>query len=167
MKKLPSQERLKELFVYNEDTGVFTWRIKKKQMNVGDDAGYVDSGRYRKIKVNNVAYPAHRLAWMYVHGREPENQIDHINKNMDDNSIKNLRDVTITENAQNQRLASNNTSGITGVYWKESRKRWVVTIMVNGKVIFLGRYKNIGDAKTARLEGQKKYNFHENHGKST
>jgi hypothetical protein len=34
---------------------------------------------------------AHRLVWLYVHGRHPTREIDHVNGNPTDDRIANLR----------------------------------------------------------------------------
>jgi hypothetical protein len=43
---------------------------------------------YREIRVGGERYYEHRLAWLYVHGRWPKEQIDHINHKRDDNRLE-------------------------------------------------------------------------------
>ena len=52
---------------------------------------------------------------------------------------------------------SNNTSGITGVYWKKDRNKWGARIVVNGKCIYLGYFANKEDAIKIRKEAEIKY----------
>jgi len=96
-------ERLKELLNYNETTGAFTWKVTPKsyRVAVGDVAGGVHSKGYIHIKIDGVTRFAHRLAWLYVFGSLPKQQIDHINRIKTDNRISNLRDVSATENNRN------------------------------------------------------------------
>ena len=61
----------------------------------------------------------------------------------------NLRIASNTENSQNQRLASNNTSGYKGVYKDKLWQRWVARISVNSKCISLGRFVTAEDAAQA------------------
>lgn len=53
-------------------------------------------------------------------------QIDHINHNPLDNTRDNLNIVSQHENKQNRDgLDKNNKSGIRGVYWCKTKKRWI------------------------------------------
>jgi hypothetical protein len=54
-------------------------------------------------------------------------------------------------------MQSNNTSGFIGVSWDKSHNLWQVNIRVNKKLIKIGRYKDIEDAKVARLKAELKY----------
>ena len=57
----------------------------------------------------------------------------------------------------NQRIQKNNTSGYVGVSWDKSHNLWQVNIRVNKKLIKIGRYKDIENAKIARLKAELKY----------
>ncbi len=85
-----SLNRLKELLLYDPDTGIFTWisSTKNYRRPIGAVAGYINSLGYVQIGIDCVAYGAHRLAWMYVHGNLPEMDVDHINGNPSDNRMK-------------------------------------------------------------------------------
>lgn len=69
------------------------------------------------------------------------------------------------ENCKNTGKSKNNKSGVTGVYFDNTRKCWATEIMVLGKKKFLGYFKDFDGAVEARISAQEKYNFHENHGK--
>lgn len=88
----------------------------------------------------------------------PEGMIvDHMNHNCLDNRKSNLRIVTKQQNSINKRVLEANSSGYTGVVWDKSRNKWQARIRYNGKHIFLGRYDNIEDAVSARVEAEKQY----------
>ena len=108
---------------------------------------------------------SHRLAWFLYHRKWPENHIDHINQDGCDNRIVNLRDVSRSENLKNARRSKNNKSGVTGVSWHKTAKKWHAQISVNNVVTHLGLFKEIEDAAAARREAEKKHGFHQNHGK--
>ncbi|MGM0815326.1 MAG: hypothetical protein ACQEUO_07360 [Bacillota bacterium] len=84
-------------------------------------------------------------------------QVDHIMRDTLDNCRWALRKVTPSENSQNKRVPSNNTSGHRGVYWNGRRSMWEARLDVNRKTIYLGYYKNKLDAAKARKEAEKKY----------
>lgn len=161
--KTITQEQIKQQLNYNQDTGVFTWAIKTGRVKIGDIAGSRDGRGYWQINVLGKVRKAHRLAWLYMKGRFPKEQIDHINQDRLDNRFSNLREVTNKENNKNSTMQKNNTSGYTGVSF--DGKRWVAYITVDDKKKHLGRYKDKNEAILARKIAEKKYGFHENHGK--
>ena len=85
---------------------------------------------------------------------DPKIEIDHIGHNTLDNRKSKLRICEDGENHRNTKLASNNKSGVTGVY-KEGNK-WRAFIWHN-KTIHLGTYSDINDAIKARKEAEDKY----------
>tara|TARA_R110000850_G_C9740312_1_gene444296 strand:- start:60 stop:566 length:507 start_codon:yes stop_codon:yes gene_type:complete len=161
-----TQKELKTQLSYNSSTGVFNWLTGKQGRSTKKPAGSIHKSLgYSRIMIGGELYYAHRLAWLYVYGKIPKEEIDHINKQRDDNSINNLREVSSGENLKNQHMQKRNTSGVTGVRWESNRKRWFAQIGVNGETIKLGRFKRLSDAKKAREEAELKYNFHPSHGK--
>ena len=117
-----TQSELKELFYYDEETGNLT-RLKanNNRLKIGQVAGYVKTDRHGKayisIRIDRKDYLAHRLAWLYVHGEFPIDQIDHHDGNGTNNKLSNIHSVASLENHKNRRKQSNNTSGICGVWW--------------------------------------------------
>ena len=162
-----TQKELKKELHYNKDSGVFT-RVKDgigKGNKKGNIAGTVNDAGYIIISIFNKRYRAHRLAWLYVYGEMPSKHIDHINHIRDDNRICNLRDVSHKNNHKNRKLSIRNANGRIGVFWDNDRKRWLASIRVDGKPIFLGRFAEYSDAVNARKNAEILYGFHENHGK--
>lgn len=160
-----TQEILKQNLHYNPETGLFNWIKGNNQIKIGDTAGCLHKVRsYISIKINGKDYLAHRLAWLYVHGEMPADQIDHVNHDKTDNRIANLRAVTNQENHQNRTINSNNTSGFMGVNWYKPTQKWHARIMIDGKNKHLGYFTNQADAIVARQIANVKYGFHENHG---
>jgi hypothetical protein len=132
-----TQQTLRTFLDYDKETGVFTWRVQRgRSTQVGTVAGYLVKG-YVKIKLFGKIYFAHRLAWLYVNGVWPDDQIDHINCVRDDNRFCNLREATGSLNLQNQRRPNNdNSSGYLGV--ARNRGKWRARIGLNGTNINLG-----------------------------
>ena len=54
-------------------------------------------------------------------------------------------------------IKSNNTSGVTGVYWHKRHESWVARIGVKNKSIYLGDFSNFDDAVKARHNAEKIY----------
>jgi len=161
-----TQEQLKRIFHYNKDTGIFKWKISPKHsaIKAGDKAGLKNS-LYPMITIHGNVYPAHNLAWLYIHGKMPNGVIDHQNRIKHDNRIINLLDVTEKQNNRNKPMLCTNISGFTGVNWEKTRSKWRATITIDGKTIHLGRYSDKKLAIKAREKANIKYGFHPNHGK--
>jgi len=162
-----SQEKLKERLSYNPLTGEFKWNTSPPRgpCIVGMKAGSPDNHGYLKIMVDSKLYKAHRLAWLYVNGSFPAGDIDHINHKRTDNRIENLRTVERKLNQKNLTKARNNTSGFTGVIFNKKTSKWTAQIQVENKKIYLGSFDDIECAIATRIEANKKYDFHNNHGK--
>ncbi len=110
-----TQKRLRELFHYDPETGIFTRKVTRRRGAIGAEPGTIKKGR-RVIKIDDREYFAHRLAWLYIHGVFPAKVIDHRDGNPLNNRLSNLRDVPQCGNAQNLRHPNkNNKSGFLGV----------------------------------------------------
>ena len=146
-----SQSRLKEVLNYDPVTGEFIWNVSlSNRQRAGASAGGVSgSTGYHRITVNGSTYLSHRLAWLYVYGEWPEDQLDHINGNRADNRIANLRQATNSANQQNIAMRSHNSTGFTGV-WKRFNK-YMAEIRHEGKRYKLGSYDSAEDAYESYL----------------
>ena len=161
-----TQERLQELLHYCPETGVFTWiHGNGKSVKAGDAAKNVDVNGYPRTKINRVLYKLHKLAFLYMTGLWPTEKTDHINGVRHDNRYVNLRAATNQENMRNAKRYSNNTSGITGVYWHINNRKWWAQINNGIKDTYLGVYEHWFDAVCARKSAEVRYEFHENHGR--
>ena len=84
--KMPSSTALNSAFIYDPETGDLYKRV-----------GHESSSGYTYIYLDGRQYPAHRVIWKMETGREPEGVIEHINGNLSDNRIENLRDVSVSD----------------------------------------------------------------------
>lgn len=146
-------ERVRELFEYDPDSGVLSWKGPRKgRQKQGLEAGFLISDGYQKVGIDGRRYPLHRVVWLYVFGVWPEGQIDHVNGVRSDNRISNLRDVTAAVNCQNVRKARGSSkSGLLGASWHKQRNRFQAQIKVDGSSRFLGLYATAEEAHQAYL----------------
>lgn len=155
-------ERLRAVLSYDPITGVFTRRCQagsRKDFAAGTVAGCldVDSG-YIRIGIDGRRYWAHRLAWLYVHGVDAPEDVDHRDRIRSHNWISNLRAVSRAENLQNQvEPGPRNVSGARGVQWDERRGRWRVEISVNNRNKFVGRFDDLSQAVAARDDARRMF----------
>jgi hypothetical protein len=147
-------EVLRAHFTYHPETGDFI------RLGESRPSGRIATQGYRQIAFHGRRYMAHRLAWLYVHGEWPADQIDHINQNKDDNRIENLRVVNCKQNAENITMFKHNTSGRRGVCWKEKTGRWQADIRNHKRSIYLGSFMTIIDAVAARMRAERELFTH-------
>ena len=150
----PSQEKLHERFEYRADniSQPFIQKIRISQhIKIGDLVGGLYKGHtYYTVAIGKKNYMLHRLVWIYHYGDIPDGmQIDHIDGNPLNNQIENLRLATPSQNQQNSKIRSNNTSGIKGIRWYERSKKWKVQICINGKYKFIGYFDILEEAEAA------------------
>jgi len=145
-------ERLRHLLHYNADTGEFRWRVPRKGSVKGGAAGRLHYKGYREICVDGRLYRAHRLAWLYVHGQWPKEEVDHRNLNKADNRIENLREASHAQNKHNVPAPANNKSGFKGVSFHKQRRRWTAQICYLGKTQRLGLFDTPEAAHAAYVE---------------
>ena len=84
----------------------------------------------------------------YILGRI-EADVDHINGDPTDNRRCNLRFATRTQNNQNMRLRSDNSTGYKGVCCHKKTGKYLAYINANGKRIHLGSFTNPEEAAEA------------------
>jgi hypothetical protein len=116
IKPLPPLETLREVFVYNAETGELFRRVttynrrlqrqvlteKLKPVANKNDAGYIIAHYGWNLPYKRTLY-AHRICWALHYGEDPYPlPLDHINRDRQDNRIANLRQVTYKENTANR-----------------------------------------------------------------
>lgn len=162
-------EIARETWSYNPETGVLRWKISVGWKKKGSRAGHVvlkeDGYKFREVHFNYKRYREHRVIWLIVTGEWPKDQIDHEDHDATNNKWSNLKEATNLTNGRNQKFASNNTSGVTGVCWHKAARKFSAAITVNGKTKYLGLFESIDEAARVRRDAELSYNFHSNHGK--
>lgn len=172
---------VREFLNYDPNSGIFTWRSRGKEHFASKRGHAIWNGRYAGkpagclhtgadgyqsiyIAIFRKKYKAHRIAWMWMLGEQPPEQIDHINRDGRDNRWKNLRASNQSENKRNMSRRIDNTSGVTGVRWNARIGKWMVQPTFNGKQMFIGYYDDIESAELAIKNHHAKNGFSLEHG---
>ena len=142
-------DRLHELFTITEQGGLT--RIASGR---GNAVGTLDTTGYLKTQVDGVRLRVHRVVFAMSNGVWPDGEVDHIDGNRLNNRPENLRVVSRSENAMNQRRArADNQSGLLGVTFNAGA--WAARISAAGKVRYLGRYPSPESAHMAYLAAKR------------
>jgi hypothetical protein len=84
-------------------------------------------------------------------------EIDHIDRDGLNNRRENLRVSTPSQNSQNSRKNSLNTSGFKGVFFQKGLGKWRAQIKTNGKRKSLGCFLSPEEAHEAYCRASDKY----------
>jgi hypothetical protein len=163
MKEL-TQEYLKEILDYNHFNGEFHWIKRIRGVQIYTIAGTMNKRGYRIIKINGKSYYSHRLAFLWMTGNLPPEQVDHINHQKYDNRWINLRLASHQENQRNANIRVDNKSGFVGVHWDKHANKWVAYINISGKRKHLGLFKDLAKAIACRKKANVENDYHANHG---
>lgn len=152
-----TQERLKELVHYCPDLGLFWWKerpVRTREDRIfntkyaGQIAGNRSSHGYGRIGVYGTRYYVHRLAWFYMTGEWPAEDVDHANGWKLDNAFTNLRSASRSQNMANRPANSNNTTGFKGVF-KRKNGTFSAQIGINKSKEPLGTFDTPEEASEA------------------
>lgn len=151
-----TQARLKELLSYDPEVGIFSWIVERGKCHKGSPAGCLDSRGYLVITIDRKRYYAHRMAWLYMNGSMPSMNIDHMDGNKSNNKISNIRDVSVSTNAQNLKQATsrNLSTGVLGV--RMLKGKYLSQITIDGKDRHLGTFNSPEEAHEAYLNTKRK-----------
>jgi len=154
-----TQAKLKELFDYK--SGALYWKDNHgAQKIVGKLAGSESSSGYFIVGIEQKYYLIHRLIYCWHHGDLPV-VIDHIDGNIKNNKIENLRNTDKTANTWNAKIRKDNKTGVKGVYWHKGR--WMAQIRANKKTyrkVCINQIDAIDFIKQKRIELHKEFANH-------
>lgn len=164
--ELPEQSYLQECLDYNPETGDVKWKERPlhhfknqhdKNWFTTRYTGYIigtgkkrDGINYLTITLKGKTQRLHRIIWKLYYGEDPKGVVDHIDGNIYNNRIDNLRDTSQKVNASNRTSTKDSTSKYTGVHLSTRDGKWVAQINVDGKRTGLGKYNTEEEAALVR-----------------
>ena len=135
---------LHELLEYRD--GELYWKQPGKSRQMGKPVGSVNGDGCKRVKINRKLYAIHRLVWV-MHGNDPAPFVDHINGDVLDNRIENLRAATHSQNCMNRRVRFDSRSGVKGVNLRKGK--WHTCVILNYKRYSAGSFERKEDAIVA------------------
>lgn len=125
-------------------TGQWFWRNPPNHNTRLKDklAGNLRADGYRLIRIAGTLYYSSRLAFLWMLGRWPYDEVDHEDRNPSNDIWGNLREATSSQNKYNRDLG--HRSGYRGVY--RSEDRWWA--QAGGE--YLGTFDTFDEAVEAR-----------------
>lgn len=158
-----TKEFLTEFLSYDEITGDLTWNprgIKDWDTKyAGKVAGHVRKDGYRALSLFGKSYLVHLIIWVIMTGELPKEELDHKDRNKNNNSFENLREADRSLNNKNRGVRKDNLSGYTGVSYVKSRNKWRVRIANGAKEIALGMYNSFEEAVQIRKKAEVDYGY--------
>lgn len=143
-----THKEVQRLFLYSETTGLLVRRTTCGRSKVGTHSTAKDKDGYLVVGIAGRLYRTHRVIWFYVHGSWPD-VCDHKNRVKDDNRLSNLRDVTRSQNKQNQLVCRTNKLGIKGVWLHKQNGTYCASIGHQNKNIYIGSFATVEEASDA------------------
>lgn len=86
----------------------------------------------------------------FIMGAKKGQYVDHVNGDRLDNRKENLRFCTRKQNQWN-------TRSYDGIHWRGDREAWIVRMRVDGRMKYIGYFKEKKDAEEARRQASLKY----------
>ena len=158
-------DQLVQVLVYDPETGQFRWRHRSDVPNAwnakwaGRIAGAKARGGkrlYTQLMLHKRNYKAHRLAWLYMTGRWPDSEIDHIDCDGFNNKWSNLRLANRSQNGANSPAYSNNGCGVKGAHLYSGNGKYRARIHCKGRTHNLGYFDTPEEAGAVYAEAAKR-----------
>lgn len=150
-------ERVKCLFIYDPDSGVFTRRVQVSNQHVGDTVGCLGKRGYLVANIDGKIQYLHRVAWLYMTGSWPVKKLGHKNRIKTDNRWDNLRIASDYQNASNTSRKNKSNTDVRGVYFCTRTSMYVAEVRHRGKRVLYKRYKTLEEAKCVVEQIRSKY----------
>jgi hypothetical protein len=139
-----TQDLLQELFNYKD--GQLLWKDDRAngKMKAGSRAG-TQSAVYRQVSISGKGHLEHRLIYQICHGTLDDSlEIDHIDGDVSNNRIENLRMVSTRENQWNRHKS-------LGYSFNKAMGKFKASIKMYGISRHLGYFTKESDARRVYL----------------
>ena len=173
--KLPDAQVLHDFLEYDPESGEMTWKERPRKyfssdrlfnstkVRLAGKLAFTCRGEHGFTgRLCGKSVRAARVAFKLMTGRDPKDQVDHINGDPFDNRWSNLREVSQEVNMRNRAHRHSAVNPYPGV--RRLGRKWTATIGVSGQG-WLGTFTDLEDALHARWQAEKRLGYHGNHGR--
>lgn len=180
-KEFPTQSRLHELLERHYDCEgrlYFVAKVKRGTIVKKGDILYGYKGVFNRGKPSE--HTRYHLGidgynrqiavfnYIYTYGDYDTSlySVDHIDRNPTNDHHSNLRLLTKNEQQHNKnsfKRSGSSSSSYFGVYWVESRNKWVCSIRVEGKLKYIGYFET--EIEAAHAYDEVSWNLYQDYGK--
>tara|TARA_R110000787_G_scaffold274386_1_gene382309 strand:+ start:108 stop:668 length:561 start_codon:yes stop_codon:yes gene_type:complete len=174
MKRVFSQDEVKELLSYNPKSGEFTFKPRDaKWFKGGSEAAAIkwnartamksavrlDAGNKNNPVINllNYKYAAGKLAFLYMLGFIPDT-VGRVDKDLSNTKWSNLFKSTVQKDAKRHRVRKDNKTGVSGVFYY-SKGKWIAGLGDKDKRISLGYFDSFFEAVCARKSAEINFGY--------
>lgn len=110
-----------------------------------DKDGYLRTNIYKEGK--SVTVRIHRLvAEAFIENPDNKRLVDHIDRNLNNNNVTNLRWANHSENSMNGKVSTRNASGYKCISYITSRNKYQLVMVIDGKNKFIGYFNTPEEA---------------------
>lgn len=151
---MTAQDQANHIFEYKD--GKLLWKNARRPSFNGKEVGCDDGQGYIKVTFNGKQTLAHRIIYLMHYGEMPA-AVDHIDRNVKNNRIENLRAADTSKNGMNSQSWRIPISGCRNVYKFQGRNKFSVRLRVNGKTKHIGNFEDLEFADLVATEARAKY----------
>jgi hypothetical protein len=150
-----SYQQVRTLFNYDPITGWLTWRVRPSNGTyAGTRAGtnaYSGKGQTtphcRQVKIYGELYIEAHIIWLWVTGKAPRHEVDHIDTDPFNNVWTNLREADDSQNNYNRH---GHKAGCLKWAWYDKRKnKYQSRVVANGVKYWIGYFNTEQEAHDA------------------
>lgn len=155
-----THERLHAGYHYDPETGAWSRPLvagSRGRPKGGRRIGWRNDQGYWIITIDERRYRTSHLAWLWMTGSLPADEIDHIDLDKGNDRWANLREATHAENTRNCRLRKHSLTGVKGVQLHKQSGMYRGRITINGECIHLGLFTTAALAHEAYTAASQKY----------
>jgi hypothetical protein len=158
-------EYIQAAFTYDPETGVVE-RVRARLFEARNSRGWADKQGYLRFShCQGRTLAAHRIALVLSGQSVNKMQVDHINGDTKDNRLANLRLTSAAVNMRNAKRSRRNISGVTGVCWHRTARKWQASVYDAYLSKHLGYFDDFFEAVCARKSADNRLGYHPNHGR--